>query len=70
MDTYRKYKSQQRNEKSRDCSSAKELLFNYFYMFLIKCLRVGHRSVPIVLVEYWKVSHWNIKKLLKKIAEN
>ena len=30
---------------------------------------VGYRSVPIVLVEYWKVSHWNTKKLLKKLPK-
>ena len=38
-------------------------------MLLRKCLRVGYRPVPIVIVEYWKISHWNAKKLLKKLPK-
>ena len=35
-------------------------------MFLIKCLRVVYRPVPIVLVEYWKVFSLEYQKVAKK----
>ena len=35
----------------------------------VTSVTLGSRPVPIVLVKCWKVAHWNIKKLLKKLTK-